>query len=589
MKHLLLSLIAATACGGFALTTPARADETWSGGNGTWDFNNTTDWSGSPWTSNSQVAVFTTTPGTVTVDNSLGQVGDYFMYFNSSSPLSAWDIKGGTIDEAIAGGGNNLLIYQDGNSGNVTIDSNMNVDTTTNTDRYNILSNSTSSITLNGNITFGNQDGRTGNTNRSLIIGSTQNSAVFYLNGTFKDSSGSGGTNINLRLAEGGATQDTYFINGDVSGLTAGIQIGSGNVVVDPTAVLGGNTIFMYDDQDNSSENVALYAAQGETIANGVYISMKYHSDGKYGNGTLGAYDASSVTYNGGIGLDNSGLVLTAAANGRATFNGNINNHSPNGLFKTGAGTDVLNEAGGNSYGLNNDFSSSPGTVLMDVQQGTLLINNTSGSAFGGFGGTVKVEAGATLGGSGHVIGGQQVVAEAANSVISPGDAGQANLGINAKIGTLTLAGGLDAESGLTMNFKLNGEGTAAGVNSDQLIVSDMTLTGNVTINLTALDTLKTGTGNFYTLIQDNGDWNGTPNFTVNAPTGYELDPTFGPDDGLNDGKDLGYIFDPTPGSGSFTVELVETPEPSTWAMMIGGAALLGFFARRKMATARTA
>jgi len=162
-------------------------------------------------------------------------------------------------------------------------------------------------------------------------------------------------------------------------------------------------------------------------------------------------------------------------------------------------------------------------------------------------------------------------------SVIAPGDAGQANLGIHPTIGTLTLAGGLEADTGLTMDFKLDGEGTMVGKDSDELIVSSMTLNGPLTINLTALDTLLTGAGNFYTLVQDNGDWDGTPSsVTVNAPAGYELDTDFG--------GGLGYVLDQTPGSGSFSVELVATPEPSTWAMMFGGLVLLAVRLRRKLA-----
>jgi len=582
MKHSILSLIAAaTTCAGLALT-PLHGDETWDGGNGTWDFNNTPNWNGSnTWSTNDQAAVFDTTPGTVTVDNSLGQVGDNYLYFNSSSTSSTWDVTGGTIDEAIAGNGNNLLIDQDGGSGNVTIDSNMNVDTTTNTDRYNIYSNSASSLTLNGNITFGNQDGLTGNTNRSLIIGSTNNNAVFYLNGTYADSSASGGTAINLRLAEGGATQDTYFINGNISGLTGGVQIGSGNVVVDPTANTGTSTIFMYDDQGYNTENVALYAAQGDTITNSVYISMKYEFDStgtieNPGNATFGNYDATNTTFSGNIVFDNSGGILNTAANGRANFTGDFGGHSPNGLTKTGAGVAVL---GTNDYGIQNDFTtnSTRNNVAIDIQQGTVLANNGSNaSAFGNNSGKVQVEAGATLGGNGGTSGNQLTQAMAATAVIAPGDAGQANLGIHPSIGTLDLQGGLEADNGLVMDFKLTGEGLTPGTSNDFLEVSSFTLGGKVTVNLTALDALETGAGNDYTIFSDTNtfDTEDATDFTIVAPTGYKLDSTYG------NGVGGGYDYT----GGVLTVQLVATPEPSTWAMMFGGLVLLAVRLRRKLA-----
>jgi hypothetical protein len=580
--------LAACACG--VLSSNLRADETWEGGDGTWDFNHTASWNtgSATWTTNNQVPDFTTTPGTVTVDDSQGQVGANFLYFNSSSPTSSWDVAGQPVDLSIAGNGSSLVLFQDGNSGNVTIDAPLNIDTTLATDRYNIYSNAAASVTINGNVTLGaqtlatyNSDGNVTNT-RSLIVGSSSNSTVFYLNGTFSDSAAGStpaspaGVPIALRLAEGGATQDTYIINGDVSGLHGGVEIGSGNMVIDPTANLGTGTLNMYDDQDSSAENVAILAAKGATVSNYIYISMKYHSDGTYGNGTVGAYDASSVTFTGGIGLDNSGAILTAVDGGRATFTGDIVSHSPNGLSKTGAGTVVL--ASNNDYTLYNEFNSSvPGSTAFDIKQGTLLINNAKGtSPFGNNSGVIKIEGGATLGGSGYIQNGysQMVVAESATSVIAPGEGGQANLGIFPSFGTLTLAGGLSvntangAAGGLTLDFKLD---SARDVDQIDMQQGALTLTGLITVNLTSLDG-GVETTSPYTLIQGTGDWSGStdPDFDFIAPEGYTVSSyTFGVDPDL-----------PYSDFQVLNVSFAATPEPSTYGLL--GLGLLGLIAVRR-------
>ncbi len=185
-----------------------------------------------------------------------------------------------------------------------------------------------------------------------------------------------------------------------------------------------------------------------------------------------------------------------------------------------------------------------------------------------------NVQTYATLGGTGdtHVA----VTAMGANSSITPGDPT-----VNGGIGTLTLAGGLTASSGLTLNFVLNGEGGGVenpGVNNSVLDVPTLTLNGPVTINFTTLDTVATGV--YYTVIQGTdpenpnavANWTGVtnPTFTFNAPAGYAVE---------------NYILEQDLGGDTFSVEFESVPEPSTWALMgLGTVLVAGAVRFRKLA-----
>jgi hypothetical protein len=562
------------------LPTQVRADEFWNGGSGTWDFNNTPNWNAGTWTSNAQTANFNSTPGTVTVDNSLGQVGATQLAFNrtSGSP-GTWDVTGGPV--AITGELYTAIVYDGGND-NVTIDSNMTVDTTVATDRYNFFNGySGSNLTSNGNITFGAQP-FTSNGGRSFIVGSGNNADNIYLNGVYSDSSALGGPALELRAGEGGGDQSHTYINGNISGLTLGLSIGEGNIVISPTAVLGSHQIFMYNDQGISQQNTALLGSNGVTISNFVYASAKYDFGGgsatRYGSVTEGVSDTSTVTFSGGIALDSTNLNLKAGAGGRAVITGNIGGASPAGLVKNGAGTVVLASASGNNYNTTAD-SGPTGSVAMDIQQGTLLITNTSGSAFGssqiydpnapngqgGFGavvpnpGVVKVEAGAKLGGSGIST---QAVTVASGGIIAPGDSGADNGTV--AIQTLHLTGGLSMASGAILSFKLNG----AANDMLDLGAGALTLAGTTNVDFTSLGTVNVWTptnANYYTLASGTGTWSSSPTFNFNAPAGYVVDH---------------YVYNTS--TDTFAVDFKAVPEPSTYALMIGGLAFLGFCVRRK-------
>jgi hypothetical protein len=260
-------------------------------------------------------------------------------------------------------------------------------------------------------------------------------------------------------------------------------------------------------------------------------------------------------------------------------------NGNGDGIDKVGAGT--INVTDANPYDENQQAfgNSSPGAGGWEIKNGTMLINGTvtNNTAITGTGVEIdnvatlslvpNVQTYATLGGNGSTL--VAVTADGANSSITPGDPT-----VNGGIGTLTLNGGLTASSGLTLNFVLDGEGTMPGVDSSLLEVPTLSLNGVVTVNFTTVDTVVTGTP--YTVMYGgNGttSWTAGDNlsFDISAPAGYALDETYGTG---------GYMFD-TGGSGDdfLSVQFVEAPEPSTWALMGLGVVLVAGAARfRKLA-----
>jgi hypothetical protein len=530
--------------------TASADDYVWSsygGTSGTWQdggssplwYDSTTNTNGLAWNNALQNNAYFYTGGqTVTVT---GTVSVNDLIFDQGSYV----VTGGTISKN-ANTANNGLVLQDNNDGNVTIDSNLLLDTAGNTDRFNINNNGPGTITINGNITYFNSGA--GNTaNRSLIFSGSAGS-TFIFNGNM--SLGTSGNVGSIRFSEGSSDNTTLFLNGDYSGLNTGtfVEVPQGTVVLG-TSITGTGQITSYGVTGVHQ----VLTSGSQTIVNNAYLTQK---DGtNFGSTTLGQYNAGTSTFSGSVGLDNTGVTLTAPSGGRAIFSGQFYGHSPTGIVKTGAGTVELS-GNNNNYGINNDFGPN-GTVAADIQQGKLVISNTSGSAFGGSSGTVDVETGAILAGNG--ISTQAVVGEGPTSVLSPGDG-------NA-LGTLHLIDGVSAPTGLTMAFKIS----ANGLSNDKLDLGagDFSLSGPITVDFTSLGTVLPGTN--YLLASGSGLW---------SDTGATFSSTSRPDGLFLDS------FDFNPGNDTFSVEFKVAPEPATWALMGLGTLTLFWRLRRKTAKA---
>lgn len=557
MKFNSFSMIALLVACGFFSTQAALGDtykfNNGAGGSGTWqNASGGTPWSDGGTTnlqwdnSGNNIAQFDSAAGTVDVEGSV--IASYLLFSTTGSE----HLNGsGTITLS---GTSGSLVLQNNNTNPVTIDNNLLLDDTINSDRFNVTdaSSTGSTITLNGNINYTGSVVR--GSGQGLIFNGKTNSN-FILNGSFA------GTAVNagrLLLYGGG----TLTLNGDYTGANPSnlLEIDAGKAVLG-TSKTGSGQISM---GGSPTITTALYTSGAQTITNTIGVQNLSTGTSVPGMSIIGGSTADVSTYSGNVGVVVSGLTVTAAAGGQVNFTGVINNNITTGLIKTGAGTVKL--SGANTYGINayNPALYPNGTVAADLQQGTTLIANTTGSAFGGSTGTVKIESGAILGGSG--ISTQRAAAQAADSVIAAG------VGTTSAT-TLHLNGGLDATSGLTMNF------TLYGTANDAVDFGGKTFNpgGIITINLTGTPTINVANNGIFRIMTGLDSFDSNLNggtYDINAPTGYTVVDFGG--GSVSDPKVNGYLY----------VQLALAPEPSTYALfLLGGAGLL-FLARRRRVNA---
>jgi len=182
----------------------------------------------------------------------------------------------------------------------------------------------------------------------------------------------------------------------------------------------------------------------------------------------------------GGSNFAQTGPFTVGVDDGSGTLTGTISSASgTTNLVKAGTGVQVL--AGANAYN---------GTTT--VQAGTLLANNTTGSATGS--GAVIVNTGGTFGGSGAVTG---TVTVNSGATLAPG----------ASVESLA-TGALTLVAGSTLAAEYNSSATPA---MDVLTVTgDVTLAGTLTLTDLATTPATIPAGTRFTLITYSGAISGT-------------------------------------------------------------------------------
>ncbi len=241
-------------------------------------------------------------------------------------------------------------------------------------------------------------------------------------------------------------------IQSDFSGFTGTVTLtGSGSLRFNPPGnLIWGNSNALFDaGASGSIKNRSLNPIT-------VYLGALAGASGSQLQGSDQTNNPGSIdTY------------IVGNLNTNTAFAGSIQDGSTHLVALQKIGNSTLTLSGNNPY-----------TAGTTVAAGTLLVNNSTGSATGP--GVVNVTTGATLGGNGIIAG---TVTIAASGTLSPGN-------VNT-IGILTLNSDLSMDDASVLQFKLD-------TTSDQVIVGgDLTLGG--TLNLTNLGALHPGSYTLFT------------------------------------------------------------------------------------------
>lgn len=359
-------------------------------------------------------------------------------------------------------GGASMFVIESGTAtfnGTITVDR-VGTGTGMNDFRAILFSNATANFSdITGAATGAN------GTNRFNI--ETQSGATANMNGVI-----SNGTVNELRMTYSGpGTKNIYGMN-TYTGQTV-ISNGTVNYFTDVANATAGafgnnnNNVIMGDGGTPSGSTISLLSGGAHTFSKNIDLNNTNPNV----TSVVGGTGAHTTTYSGNINMnsDNNQLRLHADAGGTVIISGNITDGAgTRPVTKSGAGVVELNRAAGNTY----DGAT---TVLA----GTLLANNTSGSATGT--GNVTVNSGATLGGTGIISGAVTI-----NGSLDPGlVSGTGNITINNNV---TFTNG--------SNFVVNLNGTTPATQYDRLTIggasSVLSLSGtnNLELNLSFTPTL---------------------------------------------------------------------------------------------------
>ena len=553
-----------------------------SDGGGTWDTGTTTDWSqpgdivfpaptapvglpaGTPDT-NVANAEFNNAGGIVDVD---GAVSPNELSFAGSGTYTLSPVDGGSINFNFpasntgyyAGGygqGGFLTVY----SGNVVLDApiTLNADPNGNTGQLSFENYGAGQLTFNSNI---NVTGLAGGA--SINIRCDGPGSILF-DGSITNSGPNGIGLVN--------TSGNVEFNGNIG--NAQLQAGSGTILV-----------------DTATGYTGLIGQSGTILTNGpltIGPGLNMFTRG----GTFGGATADVSTFESNLANFAGVQTLTAVAGGRVNFAGDLTTGgvgAGNNLVINGAGVVALTNPTGNDYA-GQYWGGSNTAVGTEVAKGTLLLENTNGSATGqganqnfdmpsglstGANNVVQVDANisgvpATLGGYGTSY--QQVVAMGPTSNFTPGDITKDGV---ITPGTLHLLNGLAASNGLTANFELTGDPTASSMIELSIASTNpgnnfpingaaangLSLYGPITINLMGtVDPTQTYTL-FYSPFGTAWDISNAA-FTFNGvPAGYVAEDSYNTDD-INSNESLTVSF------------AAAVPEPSDWALVGFGALLL--------------
>jgi len=320
-------------------------------------------------------------------------------------------------------------------------------------------------------------------------------------------------------------------LNGTISGGGSLVKSGDGTLTLGVAATYTGSTIINTGTLKNSAAD--LLPTTPVFINTGAVWNMSAGNDTVgtiFGGGTIEAGTGTARTLT--VGGDNVSSMTTDGSNTYTTFTGNFSGAAAHNLTKVGTGTFTL---------ANTVTSAWTGTTT--VTAGTLLINGSTAT-----GSAVTVASGATLGGNG-TVGGNTVI----NGTLAPGN----SPGLLTFSGNLTLNGTTALQvTGLTRGSQYDAVNVGTLLTYGGILTVDFSSTfssgasfdffdfGSKTGSLSSIAFTGSYVGSLTETSLGSGVWNGTVG-----------------------GQDFQFLNS----SGVLSV----VPEPSTWAMVVGGFAML--------------
>jgi autotransporter-associated beta strand protein len=383
------------------------------------------------------------------------------------------------------------------------------------------VSSSATTLTMSNVIVGSGTLAKTGAGSLALSAANTFSGGVMVTQGTvvLGNNAGFGAGVITLDGDTNGATLQFGISGGTLNNTlnvigTNNFTVNNGNNLVynvtgDGTLTLNTGTTFSFTgDMTTFSGTIAV-----GTITNPRFYPSLGNPNPDLGTGSsnaifnLGNTSAMLNNRNGGITVQLGALIggpntslqgassasnpttyVIGGKNLDTTFAGKISEVIP-------ARTVLLTKVGTGTFTLTGANTHTGPTV---VNGGTLLVNNTSGSATGT--NSVTVNSGGTLGGKGFILG---PVIVNAGGALSPG---------SNSVGTLTLRSNLTLNAEAILNFEL---GAIAA--SDKIIINNNLVLGG-TLNVASVAGFGAGT---YTLMTYGGALSGTLPAMGSKPSGY--------------------------------------------------------------------
>ncbi|MFC7398203.1 autotransporter-associated beta strand repeat-containing protein [Chelatococcus sp. GCM10030263] len=452
-------------------------DGTWQNSTGNDNWTESTGQLNAPY-SDGAFAIFESTAGTVTVDNSLGNVSASGMQFASDG----YSIVGDRI--TLVGPQSNIRVG-DGTEAGANYTATIAVELTGNTQ---LLKSDLGTLVLSGINTY---TGGTAINGGTLQIASDANlgdtvGGLLFDGGTLNTTADiTSGRDVTLDGAGAFLTDagTTTTLTGGISGAGALTKDGAGTLVVAGDAShSGGTTITAGTLQVGDGGTSGTLAGD---VTNNATLAFNRSDSSTFGGVVSGTGDLQQIgtgttiltgesSYTGGTTIA-AGTLQLGDGGTSGSITGNVANNGTLAFKRSDAitfpglivGTGGIDQTGTGTTTLTADNAYAGPT---NVQAGTLLVNGDQSAAPG----LTTVATGGTLGGTG-IIGGDVTVAD-----------GAINPGAPDAVGTLTANGDLTLGPGSFLNFEFGQANVEGGALNDLLKVGgDLTLDGTLNVTTT--------------------------------------------------------------------------------------------------------